>query len=69
MSMTTTRGTVDSRNFGSVSYKSNVYNFGILLLEMVGGRKNVDVTVKNTSQIYFTIFFRIRLYCLILETF
>ena len=53
MSMTTTRGTVDSRNFGSVSYKSDVYSFGILLLEMVGGRKNVDVTVENTSHIYF----------------
>ena len=60
MSMTTTRGTVGyiapkvlSRNFGSVSYKSNVYSFGILLLEMVGGRKNVDVTMENTSQIYF----------------
>ena len=58
--MTTTRGTVGyiapkvlSRNFGSVSYKSNVYSFGILLLEMVGGRKNVDVTMENTSQIYF----------------
>ena len=60
MSMTTARGTmgyiapeVFSRNFGSVSYKSDVYSFGILLLEMVGGRKNVDVTVENTSQIYF----------------
>ncbi|KAM3681995.1 hypothetical protein ACJW31_12G039000 [Castanea mollissima] len=60
VSMTTARGTmgyiapeVFSRNFGSVSYKSNVYSFGILLLEMVGGRKNVDVTAENTSQIYF----------------
>ena len=58
--MTTTRGTVGyiapkvfSRNFGSVSYKSNIYSFGILLLEMVGGRKNVGVTMENTSQIYF----------------
>ncbi|KAL4594841.1 hypothetical protein ACB092_12G048200, partial [Castanea dentata] len=60
VSMTTTRGTVGyiapevfSRNFGSVSYKSDVYSFGILLLEMVGGRKNVDITMENTSQIYF----------------
>ncbi|KAM3682001.1 hypothetical protein ACJW31_12G039500 [Castanea mollissima] len=60
MSMTTARGTmgyiapeVFSRNFGSVSYKSDVYSFGILLLEMVGGRKNVDVTMENTSQLYF----------------
>ncbi|KAK9994741.1 hypothetical protein SO802_024444 [Lithocarpus litseifolius] len=60
VSMTTARGTmgyiapeVFSRNFGSVSYKSDVYSFGILLLEMVGGRKNVDVSTENTSQIYF----------------
>ncbi|KAF3965143.1 hypothetical protein CMV_010648 [Castanea mollissima] len=60
VSMTTARGTmgyiapeVFSRNFGSVSYKSDVYSFGILLLEMVGGRKNVDVTMENTNQIYF----------------
>ena len=58
--MTTTRGIVGyiapkvfSRNFGSVSYKSNIYSFRILLLEMVGGRKNVGVTMENTSQIYF----------------
>uniref|UniRef100_A0A2N9FFL6 Protein kinase domain-containing protein n=1 Tax=Fagus sylvatica TaxID=28930 RepID=A0A2N9FFL6_FAGSY len=59
VSMTQARGTmgyiapeVFSRNFGNVSYKSDVYSFGIMLLEMVGGRKNVDVTV-NTSEIYF----------------
>ena len=58
--MTTTKGTVGyiapkvfSRNFGSVSYKLDIYSFGILLLEMVGGRKNFGVTVENTSQIYF----------------
>jgi serine/threonine protein kinase len=60
VSMTTARGTVGyiapevfSRNFGNVSYKADVYSFGILLLEIVGGRKNVDVTVENTNQIYF----------------
>ncbi|XP_059456800.1 rust resistance kinase Lr10-like isoform X2 [Corylus avellana] len=60
VSMTTARGTmgyiapeVFSRNFGNVSSKSDVYSFGILLLEIVGGRKNVDVTVENTSQVYF----------------
>ena len=44
---------VFSRNFENVSYKSDVHNFGLLLLEMVRGRKNVDVTMENTSQIYF----------------
>ncbi|KAL6321126.1 hypothetical protein AAG906_012898 [Vitis piasezkii] len=27
--------------------------FGMLLLEMVGGRKNIDVSVESTSQVYF----------------
>ena len=40
-------------NFGHVSYKSNTYSFGMLLVEMVEGRKNIDVTIKNTSQVYF----------------
>ena len=42
-----------SRNFGNVSYKSDVYSFGMLLIEMVGGRKNIDVTVKNSNEVYF----------------
>ena len=60
VSMTATRGTicyiapeVFSRKFGKVSYKSDIYCFGILLLEMVGGRKNVDANGETTSQIYF----------------
>lgn len=60
VSMTAARGTmgyiapeVYSRNFGNVSYKSDVYSFGMLLLEIVGGRKNIDVTVEKTSQVYF----------------
>ena len=58
--MTAARGTMGyiapemiSRNFGNVSYKSDVNSLGMLLLEMVGGRKNIDVTVDNTSQVYF----------------
>ncbi|KAJ9679793.1 hypothetical protein PVL29_021643 [Vitis rotundifolia] len=60
VSMTVVRGTMGyiapevlSRNFGNVSYKSDVYSFGMLLLEMVGGRKNIDVSVESTSQVYF----------------
>ncbi|KAG5226492.1 glycerophosphodiester phosphodiesterase protein kinase domain-containing GDPDL [Salix suchowensis] len=60
ISMTTARGTVGyiapevfSRNFGNVSSKSDVYSFGMLVLEMVGGRKNVDDTAENGEQIYF----------------
>ncbi|XP_077239203.1 rust resistance kinase Lr10-like [Tasmannia lanceolata] len=60
VSMKVARGTmgyiapeVFSRNFGNVSYKSDVYSFGMLLLEMVGGRKNNDATIENTSEVYF----------------
>ncbi|XP_057995579.1 LEAF RUST 10 DISEASE-RESISTANCE LOCUS RECEPTOR-LIKE PROTEIN KINASE-like 2.1 isoform X2 [Hevea brasiliensis] len=41
------------RNFGVVSHKSDVYSYGMLVLEMVGGRKNICVAVDNTSEIYF----------------
>ncbi|PRQ32544.1 putative glycerophosphodiester phosphodiesterase, protein kinase RLK-Pelle-LRK10L-2 family [Rosa chinensis] len=58
--MTAARGTmgyiapeVFSRNFGNVSYKADVYSFGTLLLEMVGGRKNFKVMEDSTSQVYF----------------
>jgi len=51
VSMTAARGTlgymapeVFSRNFGNVSYKSDIYSYGMLLLEMVGGRKNTKTT-------------------------
>ncbi|KAL6321142.1 hypothetical protein AAG906_012914 [Vitis piasezkii] len=45
--MTTTRGTI-----GYIAPKY-VYSFGMLLLEMVGGRKNIDVTMEKTEQVYF----------------
>ena len=35
-------------NFGKVSYKSDIYSFGIVLLEM-----DFDVNVETTNQIYF----------------
>uniref|UniRef100_A0A7N1A3Q9 non-specific serine/threonine protein kinase n=1 Tax=Kalanchoe fedtschenkoi TaxID=63787 RepID=A0A7N1A3Q9_KALFE len=40
-------------NFGQVSYKSDVYSYGMMILEMVGGRKNVDAQVENASEVYF----------------
>ncbi|XP_060183260.1 probable receptor-like protein kinase At5g39020 [Lycium barbarum] len=40
-------------NIGGVSHKSDVYSYGMMVLEMVGGRKNVDVVVDHTSEIYF----------------
>ncbi|XP_050132744.1 rust resistance kinase Lr10-like isoform X4 [Malus sylvestris] len=44
---------VFSRNFGKVSHKSDVYSYGMMLSEMVGGRRNIDIEVENTSEIYF----------------
>ncbi|KAJ0884833.1 putative glycerophosphodiester phosphodiesterase, protein kinase RLK-Pelle-LRK10L-2 family [Helianthus annuus] len=42
-----------SRSFGEISHKSDVYSYGMMILEMVGGRKNIEVGVDNTSEIYF----------------
>ncbi|KAI3780268.1 hypothetical protein L2E82_10241 [Cichorium intybus] len=62
VSMLEARGTIGyiapevfNRNFGGVSHKSDVYSYGMLILEMVGGRENVDVSVGygHTSEIYF----------------
>ncbi|XP_017437949.2 LEAF RUST 10 DISEASE-RESISTANCE LOCUS RECEPTOR-LIKE PROTEIN KINASE-like 2.5 [Vigna angularis] len=60
LSLSDARGTMGyvapeiwSRNFGRVSHKSDVYSYGMMLLEMVGGRKNVNGEASNTSEIYF----------------
>ncbi len=42
-----------SRNFGRVSYKSDVYSYGILLLEMAARRKNFDIEVSPISERFF----------------
>ncbi|XP_059286688.1 LEAF RUST 10 DISEASE-RESISTANCE LOCUS RECEPTOR-LIKE PROTEIN KINASE-like 2.5 [Lycium ferocissimum] len=41
------------RNFGGVSHKSDVYSYGMMILEMVGGRKNYSVERSHHSKIYF----------------
>ncbi|KEH40321.1 receptor-like kinase [Medicago truncatula] len=55
VSMTAARGTLGymapevlSRNFGNVSLKSDIYSYGMLLLEMVAGRKNIDIRSLET---------------------
>ena len=60
LSMTGARGTpgfiapeVHSRTFGVVSAKSDVYSYGMMLLEMVGGRKNVKSMAQESSEKYF----------------
>ncbi|XBI77653.1 hypothetical protein VPH35_070719 [Triticum aestivum] len=44
---------VHSRTFGVVSTKSDVYSYGMMLLEMVGGRRNVKSIVEKSSEKYF----------------
>lgn len=41
---------VSSKNFRNVSFKAYIYSFRILLLEIVGGMKNADITIENNSQ-------------------
>jgi len=41
------------KNIGGVSYKADIYSFGMLLLEMAGRRKNLNAFVDHSSQIYF----------------
>ncbi|GLJ09860.1 hypothetical protein SUGI_0117140 [Cryptomeria japonica] len=60
ISLTTTRGTPGHvapelwyRNLGPVTNKSDVYSFGMVLLEIVGGRKNINLQASRSSQIYF----------------
>ncbi|KAH7840838.1 hypothetical protein Vadar_022376 [Vaccinium darrowii] len=60
ISLTGARGTVGyiapevfCRNFGGVSHKSDVYSYGMMVLEIIGGRKNISVEVDRTSEIYF----------------
>ncbi|KAL5070520.1 hypothetical protein RYX36_021407 [Vicia faba] len=42
-----------SRNFGGVSHKSDVYSYGMMVLEMVSQRKNIKVEVDCSSELYF----------------
>ncbi|EOY21083.1 Kinase superfamily protein, putative [Theobroma cacao] len=60
VSMLEARGTIGyiapevfCKNVGGVSHKSDVYSYGMMILEMVGGRRNIDVKVSQTSEIYF----------------
>ncbi|KAL3714369.1 hypothetical protein ACJRO7_006316 [Eucalyptus globulus] len=60
VSVTATRGTLGYmapelfyKNIGGVSYKVDVYSFGMLLMEMADRRKNINANAEHSSQIYF----------------
>ncbi|EEC69892.1 hypothetical protein OsI_00294 [Oryza sativa Indica Group] len=60
LSMAEARGTIGfiapevfSRGFGVVSTKSDVYSYGMLLLEIVKVRKNIKVIADNFSETFF----------------
>ncbi|KAK3002152.1 hypothetical protein RJ639_021192 [Escallonia herrerae] len=60
VSLTAARGTLGYiapelfyKSIGGVSFKADVYSFGMLLMEMVGRRKNVNACADHSSKIYF----------------
>ncbi|KAL3819996.1 hypothetical protein ACJIZ3_005901 [Penstemon smallii] len=60
ISLKTARGTMGYmapemfyKNIGGISYKADVYSFGMLLMEMAGRRKNMNPFAEDESQIYF----------------
>ncbi|KAL3819955.1 hypothetical protein ACJIZ3_005860 [Penstemon smallii] len=60
ISLKTARGTMGYmapemfyKNIGGVSYKADVYSFGMLLMEMAGRRKNMNPFAEDESQIYY----------------
>lgn len=60
ISMSGARGTVGFiapevflKSFGGVSNKSDVYSYGMMVLEMVGCRKNTNLKVEHSSEQYF----------------
>ncbi|XP_059455118.1 cysteine-rich receptor-like protein kinase 22 isoform X1 [Corylus avellana] len=60
VSLTAARGTLGYmapelfyKNIGGVSYKADVYSFGMLLMEMAGRRRNINAFAEHSSQIYF----------------
>ncbi|CAL5206677.1 unnamed protein product [Lathyrus oleraceus] len=60
VTLTAVRGTIGYmapelfyRNVGAVSYKADVYSFGMLLMEMASRRKNLNAVTEKSSQIYF----------------
>ncbi|XP_052887070.1 PR5-like receptor kinase isoform X3 [Gossypium arboreum] len=41
------------KSIGGISYKADVYSFGMMLIEIVGKRKNLNASAEHPSQVYF----------------
>ncbi|XVF79085.1 hypothetical protein PTKIN_Ptkin14bG0190900 [Pterospermum kingtungense] len=41
------------KNIEDISHKADVYSFGMMLMEIVGKRKNLNASAEHSSQIYF----------------
>ncbi|XP_061948183.1 rust resistance kinase Lr10-like [Populus nigra] len=61
VSLSAARGTIGYmapelfyKNIGRVSDKADVYSYGMLLMEMVGRKKNLNAFASHSSQIYFS---------------
>ncbi|EOY13492.1 Receptor serine/threonine kinase, putative [Theobroma cacao] len=60
ISLTAARGTVGYmapelfyKNLGGILYKADVYSFGMMLMDIIGKRKNLNASAEHSSQIYF----------------
>ncbi|PPS13837.1 hypothetical protein GOBAR_AA06723 [Gossypium barbadense] len=60
ISLTAARGTfrymapeLFYKSIGGISYKADVYSFGMMLIEIVGKRKNLNASAEHSSQVYF----------------
>ncbi|XP_057950401.1 rust resistance kinase Lr10-like [Malania oleifera] len=60
VSLTAARGTMGYiapeffyKNIGGISYKADVYSYGMLLIEMTSKRKNLNASAEHSSQVYF----------------
>ncbi|KAL6841302.1 hypothetical protein ACP4OV_028820 [Aristida adscensionis] len=59
ISITDVRGTIGyiapevfSRNYGAASSKCDVYSYGMVVLEMVGARKQINVSTESSSKYF-----------------
>ncbi|KAK2399387.1 rust resistance kinase Lr10 [Trifolium repens] len=69
VTLTAARGTIGYMapelfyyNIGGISYKADVYSFGMLLIEMASRRRNLNSHAEHSSQLYFPFWIYDQLY-------